>query len=157
MRLCAALDLMGLQAVRQGQITNNWLKQGPDYWLRKIEDKQLFLCLPRHSTPPAPPQPPWPQTYCGDSTVPLMINGSDSRPFVARAAPFSLCRCSITAFQKIYLTFFFFFSVGPPAVLKQAWFTPADFDKRSVWICEHQHVFETEGNHSYQYHFHFTT
>lgn len=76
MRLSTVLDLMGLQAVRQGQITNNWLNQGPDYWLRKIEDKQLFLCLCLSSLP----RHPHPQAYCVDYTVPLMINGRFCRP-----------------------------------------------------------------------------
>lgn len=43
MRLSIVLDLMGLQAFKQGQITNNWQNQGPDYWLREIKDKKLFL------------------------------------------------------------------------------------------------------------------
>lgn len=33
----------GLTSCQRG--TNNWQKQGPDYWLKEIKDKQLFLWL----------------------------------------------------------------------------------------------------------------
>lgn len=113
MRLCAALDLMGLQAVRQGQITNNWLKQGPDYWLRKIEDKQLFPCLPRRSNPPGLRHTAETLLYRWWSM------GATSGPLLQELLP-PRCLCSFTAFQKMYLIFFYyFFSVCPPALLSR--------------------------------------
>lgn len=36
-RISSVLDQMGLQAVKQRQITDNWQRQGPDYWLRTIK------------------------------------------------------------------------------------------------------------------------
>lgn len=45
-RLSSVLDQMGLQAVKQRQITDNRQKQGPDYWLRTI--KAVLVPMPRH-------------------------------------------------------------------------------------------------------------
>lgn len=45
-RLSTMLDQMGLQAVKQGQITDNWQKRGP--WLL-IEDNQSLSC--DHASP----------------------------------------------------------------------------------------------------------
>lgn len=45
-RLSTVLDQMGLQAVKQGQITDNWQKRGP--WLL-IEDNQSLSC--DHASP----------------------------------------------------------------------------------------------------------
>lgn len=154
MRRRAALDLMGLQAVRQGQITNNWLKQGPDYWLRKIEDKQLFLRLPRHPPHPTPPG----LRHTAETLLYLWWSmGETPGPSLQELLlPLSACVASPRSKRYTWI-FFFFFRRARQQFLKQARFAPADFDKRSVWICEHQHVFKTGGNHSYRYHFHFTT
>lgn len=99
MRLCTALDLMGLQAVRQGQITNNWLKRGPDYWLRKIEDKQLFPCLPR--------RPPPGLRHTAESLLYLWWSMGKTPGPLLQDLLSSFCLCSVTAFHQIHWIFLF--------------------------------------------------
>lgn len=106
MRLCAALDLIGLQAVRQGQMTNNWLKHGPPIidW-GKIKDKQLFLRLPRHHSTPGLRQTAETLLYLWWSM------GETPGPLLEDLLSF-LCLCSITAFQRRHWIFLFFFWVS---------------------------------------------
>lgn len=109
---------MGLQAVRQGQITNNWLKQGHDYWLRKIEDKQLFLRLPRHPPRPTPPG----LRHTAETLLYLWWSmGETPGPLLQELLlPLSACVASprskrYTWFFFLFYFFYFFFFSGAPA------------------------------------------
>lgn len=88
-RLSTVLAQMGLQAVKQGQITDNWQKQGPDYWLRAIK---AFSC---------------------DRASPLASAASPQRTVGDSAPLLRCCRnisnsCLVSSQLLLFLSFSFF-------------------------------------------------
>lgn len=122
-RLSTMLDQMGLQAVKQGQITDNWQKRGP--WLL-IEDNQSLSC--DHASPFTSV---WALLWRDQWQIqPLSFAAAGTFPIPARAL----------YHQTLFFFSFFFLSwVAAHSHAAKLWHWI-----RSVWIC--QFVFRTGCN-----------